>query len=121
MRKWLVLALLVSAPSGAFAFCDEWTTPNTILEASFQVLVYLDWQQTLAASKKPGFTETNPLLGKHPSQETINTLIPLGMLAHVGISCWFEHPLREWWQGISVVIEGAVVDHNSRLQIKWGF
>ena len=122
MRSLILAALLALLPFHAFAFCDDWTRENTVLEASFQGLTLIDWGQTLNVVSNPNLAEANPILGPHPSRERINTLIPLGMAAHAALSCLLPAgPWREAWQVISAALEFSAVGNNATLGVSIRF
>lgn len=113
----LALLALLLAARPALALCDGWTGTDTALEAGFQTLVVVDWSQTLNFTQHPRPTwgngyETNSVLGHYPSRDRINTLIPLGMLAHAAVSCLLPAPYREAWQGLSFMAEAHAVMFN---------
>lgn len=76
-------------------------------------LIVADWSQTSHFPKRD-ITERNLILGKHPSEGRINTLIGLAVLANVSASFLPKTP-RRIWHGVVLVVESwAVVDNLSK-------
>jgi hypothetical protein len=98
----------------------EWTVSDTLVEALFATLVYVDWKQTIEFTqnpdKYPNCFETNPLLGKHPSRSEINAVIGGSLLAHALIARSLSQPYRGWWQFLWIGIEADVI-HTNRVVV----
>ena len=89
----------------------HWTPANKLLAGTTAGLQGIDWLQTLAFRAR-GDQEGNPLLGRHPSEGHINTMIPLGMLASQGIGAALPNPVRNIWYGGLSGLEVAAIVHN---------
>jgi hypothetical protein len=62
-----VQILVFLLPTNIFA-ADEWSTQDKSLEATWQILHFIDWRQTRTIAKNPDkYREMNPILGEHPS------------------------------------------------------
>ena len=109
--KWLVfvLALLPAALSAqSFSAGDRW------LLAGSSALIVADWSQTVWAIRR-GWSESNPILGEHPSVGRINTLIGLGLAANVLASQIKSRPVRRAiWATVIVFEVRAVVSGQFR-------
>jgi hypothetical protein len=112
--KLTLLALALLLPSSAWALCDDWTPLNTAMEATFVTLVVADWGQTKEFVAK-GYAEQNPFLGSHPSQQRIDTLIPLAIAGQVALACWLPAPWRDFLQALSIAVESTAVRGNLSL------
>lgn len=87
MRRLLLAASLVALPSVGLAQRDRMAWPDYVLGGASSALIAVDWLQTLDIARQPWrFTETNPLLGKHPSVGRVNTMIGLGLAANLAVS-----------------------------------
>ncbi|OGW34737.1 MAG: hypothetical protein A2010_12050 [Nitrospirae bacterium GWD2_57_9] len=93
-----------------------WTTQDTIVEAVFVSLVYVDWKQTIEFTqhpdKYPDCFETNPLLGPHPSRTRVNTVVAGSVLAHAFIAQELSQPYRAWWQFFWIGVEIHCIRKN---------
>jgi hypothetical protein len=121
---FIFLLICSSVSQAEYKFAQNWSWADTTLEGTFIVLAVIDWGQTRNLVQK-GRTEINPLLGKHPSLDEVNILIPLGIVAHGLIamslkpvyhfevfSYKFDIPARRWWQIGFIGIEGVAVWNN---------
>lgn len=92
---------------------EEWTTQDTQRESVFVAITAIDWSQTLQIAKRPDhYYETNIILGNHPSDSRINTLIPTAMLAHYYIATLLPRGYREAWQYAFIAVETNAVSNN---------
>jgi hypothetical protein len=89
-------------------------------EAVYITLVAVDWNQTLQINAH-GMYEMNPILGSHPSDAKINTLIPAAMLAHYYIATLLPTEYRKAWQYAWIGIESAYVVRNMSLGLQINF
>jgi len=95
--------------------------PNT---SSALLLHVVDWGQTLwIADPKNGRTETNLILGEHPSRGEVNQYFLLSGIAHVAIANWLPTKTelfgitmnpRRIWQATRIGIEIDVVNGNRK-------
>lgn len=101
--------------SGLFA-ADPWTKSQVALELGYQAALLCDWRQTSDYHKtwntNDPIIETNPLLGSHPKQSTINQWCILSSVGHIAITNYLPSKRRSLWQGSTMAIEIMVVSHN---------
>jgi hypothetical protein len=115
MMKQIALTMLLTLPVLA---ADPWTGTQLALEGTYQSALLCDWRQTSNFHKTWGHTcetyEANPLLGRHPSQATINQMCLLSSLGHLAISAALPHRWRTTWQGVTLAGEVYVAFVNNR-------
>ncbi|MES0444904.1 MAG: hypothetical protein ABUJ92_00025 [Desulfobacterales bacterium] len=108
--KYLLLLLLSFNVYGA-----DWTASDTARETAWHAVNLVDWGQTLdiVREREAGYSryERNPLLGKHPSRNRVNTYFALSHIAHYSISKWTTK-YRAPWQYGTIAASGFVVGHN---------
>lgn len=114
-----VLCLFAPAPA---AVAEEridrkaWTLEDSLVEAVFAGLVYVDWKQTIEFTqhpeKYPDCYETNPLLGPYPSRTRVNTVVAASLLAHAFIAYELPQPYRAWWQFFWIGVEIHCIRKN---------
>lgn len=127
MKTLLVsaLALVLFAPAAHAA--EPFGPSAYALEAAFVAALAFDRGQTSAihsfCNGRIGCTvhETNPLLGRDPSQRKINRYFALGALAHAAVSYSLSGHTRTAWQASSLVLEVAVIGRNKRLGLSVRF
>jgi len=96
---------------------NRWTLMDTSLELTFATGLMIDWMQTTYLTRgvpPPGenWTESNPLLGKHPSRGRVNVYFLTCLIGHVGIAYLLPKPWRTWWQLSGISIEAYSVGSN---------
>lgn len=120
--------LFFSKDLQAYEFAKDWGTENTIFEASFIALYWVDLAQTynFLYVEKNG-TESNIFVGEHPSKKKLLSLGALWTVSHVFISCLLNNPNRHDnnaflnrynWQIIWVGIESYAVYHNYSVGVR---
>ena len=133
----LLTSLLVATPSLAGdrqtgGPADRWTSVDTAMEATWQVLHAVEMGQTLDLARQPEryYEAYNPLLGKHPSTERVYVWGVTSSLAHAGISfllpskvdLWgMKVPVRTIFQAVSIGWTGSMVGHNFDIGLKVRF
>ena len=131
MRYLLIVLLLLVAPTTASA--DEWTKTDTALQTTYAVVHLADWLQTISINKQDGgsygkigeysiqYVETNPLLGKHPSNDRVNAYFATTLLLHTAISYVLPDPYRNIWQTVWIGVEAAQVvrNYNVGIRVAW--
>jgi len=92
---------------------DKWTTQDKSLEATWQVLHFIDWRQTRTIAKHPDdYYEMNPILGKHPSTTEVDIYMISGAILHPIITHYLPKKYRPWWQGITIIMSTTCVVNN---------
>jgi hypothetical protein len=123
MKKLVLifLLILIPYPVQAYQFCENWTKTDTSFESIYVGLTIIDWGQTRNMVKEGGYHEINPLLGRHPSLDTVDTLIPLGIVAHGLISMALPPKYRRYWQFLFIGGEIAAVWNNYNVGLRIDF
>ena len=137
--KWLIIVLVLFLPVQGVAYetnwgsfteeetkTDEikkdpyqWTVTDTILQALYATLHFMDWSQTLKIARNPDhYREINPILGEHPSEGHVNSYMAMSLVAHTGISFLLPKPWRTLWQGAGIAIKYTLVRHNESIGLE---
>lgn len=116
---------------------DPWTKSEVALEATYQVLLFIDWKQTSEFHRHKTYTnyptvdgpnyyitpmkEANPFMPIFPKQRTINAMCLLSSIGHVLVSHNLSHNNRLFWQGTTLIVEAYYVNSNYNLKvvIRW--
>jgi hypothetical protein len=95
-------------------FFSKMSPTELALQGLFLGLGAVDWGQTIKFTQPYNYhaSETNPLLGKHPSRARINTMIPLGLALHTAAVWAAPRPIRNVIQALGILGEGAAVRNN---------
>lgn len=100
----------------------EWTKKDTAYQVTYSILHVIDWGQTLDISKSPNkWRETNPILGRHPKQSTVNLYFASTLVGHTVVSYLLPKDWRRTWQMMWIGIEGAMVYKNFSIGLKVNF
>lgn len=136
--RWLAVIFLIlsfcSVANADYEFAENWTKTDSAYQASFVAITTVDWMQTRWMARNDwkwdgkSYHETNPLLGKHPSERTVDIMVPLGILAHTMIAMAIPPPkkndffnFRRIWQCLFIGVEGAVIYNNYQLGVQLEF
>jgi hypothetical protein len=97
----IIFAAAISSSSS-----NTWTNTNTALEVVYLVGKAMDVGTTMYALNH-GATETNPILGKHPSRLEDYSFSAAVFLLHLGVSYLLPCNYREIWQVVSIAYDPA--------------
>lgn len=111
-----MLLSLLGGCAGQPLSAKEWK-----LEAAFLTAGLIDYGQTLDIKNHPGMYETNPLLGRHPSDTRIRNYFIAAGLTHVGVTHLLPRKYREHWQLGTLILQVGAVDNNHRIGLRMDF
>jgi len=95
----------------------DWTKQDTITESVFLSTLAVDAMQTIDIKNHPGMYETNPILGRHPSDDqVIAYFITTGYL-HYQIAKHLDSKYRKIWQYMWISVEVGVINHNQAMGV----
>ena len=118
----LILILLFAAPGHAYQLAEGWNWKDSVAEAVFTAEVAVDLGQTLYISEHPNqYEEMNPLLPIHPSKNQVWGACIIGAGLHAVVSMALPKKYRTWWQGTTIILEGANITRNKSIGIGWSF
>lgn len=100
---------------------EDWTTQQKLLGASAVILHAVDWGQTRYIANSNGrFYETNPFIGKYPSEDRVDAyfaITGLGLLALAHLLPEYRTVILGVWLGVELAATG----NNYRIGIKVDF
>ncbi|HXO85113.1 MAG TPA: hypothetical protein VN803_06280, partial [Gemmatimonadales bacterium] len=93
-----------------------WTPRDRALAVGFTAALLIDAAQTrrLARGGWRDFEETNVILGKHPSEGSVNTYTVVAGLAVLGVAAVAPKRVRPWILGAALAVEVAALTAMSR-------
>ena len=116
---YILLFILLVIPGCAH---DPWTKEQIALQSAATAFTVVDWGQTLDIAKKPNeYIETNPVLGKHPSEGRVNTYFAIATLGQIAIAHILPDKWRKRWLGANIMVEGYFVQGNYKLGLRVNF
>jgi hypothetical protein len=110
MTQYAIGILFLSLAGPAWAE-DDWTTTDSTIEATVQTSIAIDWLTTLGP-RCAGCYESNPVLGRNPSDLTVSTYMATMMIGHYLIARLLPQPWRRIWQGVVLGVEAVAVTNN---------
>jgi hypothetical protein len=137
MKKIIFSLIFILLSSSSYAF-DKWNIQDTILQTTFGILLFVDMKQTIwisehpvinesyydynrniFVSKKRYYSESNPILGSHPSKKNIIKYFSVCMLIDTSIAYILPVPYRNIFQLGSIFIEINPIIHNYNAGVKF--
>lgn len=113
----MILFLALTSPAHA-----EWTKTDTAFQAGYLILHVIDWGMTRDIAKNPDkFHELNPLIGRHPSVEWVDTYMALSLVGHTVVSYVLPSKYRRWWQITTIGFKGGLVINSFSIGLKVNF
>lgn len=96
-----------------------WTKQDIALECASQALIWADYRQTSDISYHINDVhEANTLLGRNPSQRTVNRYFIALSLGHLAISHNLRGRNRTTWQAVTISFSIAAVSKNANLGLR---
>ena len=111
-----LIALFATGCSGKHF--ESLSKRDVAVQLVYTGIVLVDREQTLDIKNHPELHENNFILGEHPSDERINTLIPLAIAGHWLVTWWLPKEKRMAWQLFTGGAETAAVFHNYQIGLK---
>ncbi len=120
MKKLLVASVL--ALSALTCKADDWSKADTVRQTVVLTTLAVDMMQTLDIKNHPGLHETNPILGRHPSDHKVVTYFLVSAAAHTVLvqklpAGW---PRQSAQYGL-IALELVVIAKNKKLGINIKF
>lgn len=81
----------------------------------------IDYRQTLDIKNHAGMYETNPLLGKHPSDVKVRNYFIASGLTTLGVVYLLPKEYRKYLIGGVLAVEVAVIGHNKHIGLRVNF
>jgi len=103
---------------------DKWQTMDIALESAYLVTSILDWRQTTYGSEHPDrFYEKNQIMGRYPSERTINTFFAVRAILHPLITHVLpeKYHIRAIFQSVTLLESADAVRNNYAIGVKIRF
>ncbi len=119
MKKLLLFTTLLALCSGAHA--SDWTTADTNRQAVVLTTFAADYAQTRDIKNHDWAYETNPLLGKHPSDNRIRNYFVGSAIIHTAVMYHLPPEWRKKAQYATIALQVAVIIRNKRMGLHFQF
>ena len=121
MRR-IAATLALLAPFGVVQAGDEWTTEERATFAASSALLVADWAQTRKIARNAQmYSETNSILGQHPSVGRVNTYFATALLLNYVIGRSLTSRWRTAWFVAVGSVEANVVQRNLSIGLTVSF
>ena len=87
----------------------------------FNILQGIDMLQTLEIANNDKYYETNPILGRHPSEFQVLSYFVARGLAHYEVTKMVPQKYRKFWHAYHILYNYDVIRDNHEIGIRIGF
>lgn len=119
VRTTLALICLLAACNA-----NAWSKKDTYWEAAYLATHLADWGQTLDIASQCGsgnYYETNPVMGKCPSAQTVNAYFIGTALLHYGAAKMLPPKYRRMFQTGTMAMELSYITNNASIGLNVKF
>ena len=124
MKKLLTTFILLFS-SYSWGDWNNWSDTDKKMFIASNVAIAADWLTTrnFAGHKElhPGTYETNPIIGKYPSQERVDLYFIGIVVSNYYIADWLPKELRGFYLGVRTGAHGTAAISNMNLGWKMEF
>lgn len=100
---------------------SDWTESDSNRQRAVLTSFYLDYAQTMDIKNHAGYYESNPFLGRNPSDVRIrNYFITAGAL-HTYAAYNMKPEMRRNFQYATIALQVAVILHNKKIGLRYEF
>ena len=103
---------------------NAWSKKDTYWEAAYLTTHLADWGQTLDISSQcssGAYYETNPVMGKCPSAQTVNAYFVATALLHYGAAHMLPPKYRRMFQAGTIGMELSYIANNASIGLNVSF
>jgi len=115
----LFLTLFFLSPAA-----NAWSKKDTYWEVAYLTTHLADWGQTLDIASKcssGAYYETNPVMGKCPSVQTVNAYFVATALLHYGAAHMLKPKYRRMFQAGTIGMELSYIANNASIGLNVNF
>lgn len=103
---------------------NAWSKKDTYWEAAYLTTHLADWGQTLDIARQCGsgaYYETNPVMGRCPSAQTVNAYFIGTALLHYGVAHMLPSKYRRMFQAGTIGMELSYIANNASIGLNMNF
>lgn len=124
MKKTIIMLAVAMLLFGSTVFAadpDQWTRDDTIKEATFVGLLFLEKAQRNYVAEHGGMYVPNPFLGPNRKESDVDKFLIASAILHPVISYLLPRQYRDWWQYGTLIIEGTSIASNMSFGVGFEF
>lgn len=119
--RFILGICLILASFTCQADWKDWDSTDKQLFVVSETSLFADWMQTKKIAENPNrWSETNPIIGVHPSVGRVNTYFLSAMIGNYFLADYLGEN-RRLYLGVIALGEGLTVKHNLALGLSVGF
>ena len=123
--RLLLFFFVISSPANAVELSKYYKEPLTDTDKAgiiaFNILQTIDLLQTLEITRNDNYYETNPILGRDPSDALIFSYFIARGIAHYHTTKMIPEKYRNVWHGANILYNYDVIQDNHNLGIRINF
>ena len=105
-----------------FCGCSTWSRHDTYRHAALTAAFAVDYAQTMKVAREPeNFSENNPILGDHPSEQEVTLYFATTYALTTATAMLLPPEYRKWFQYIIIGGQTAVIANNLHAGLGFGF
>ena len=120
-----VICLLLFFANNCFADWKDWSDSDKGMFVASTVAITADWMTTRYYSKHqsdfPQYYETNPILGKHPTAQSVDLYFAALVVSNYYIADWLPPEFRGFYLGLRTGAHASAAMGNVRIGWKMQF
>ena len=120
LYRVVLLVLLALLSTQSRADLSDWSQADRRLLVASEAGLFLDWRQTLDIQSHSNFYESNPVLGRHPSNSLVNLYFATSMAGTYVIADHLDEHRTLFLGGVTL-LEVVTVLKNRRLGLSFSF
>ena len=121
MKTIILTIVFLFYATSTFA-ADPWSNKDKALAATMSTLLVVDWGQTINSARNPAaYQEINPILGLHPSEQSIHTYMGTALIGALTISHFLPSKYRALFMGSVIALELPYVYNNYQIGLRMQF
>ena len=126
MNKLLLSAAIALALTGCANPKHTWNSWDSSKKTAYvasTAAIAADWATTLDMTDRyhEGYRETNPVLGKQPDRNTVNSYFVFKILANTVAAERLPDPVDKWYLWFTTLGSLSVAKNNWDLGLRFGF
>lgn len=111
-NSMLLLTLLSLGMASCSARADSWSEGDKWRQGAYSLLHITDWHQTHEISDGERHIETNPIMGRKPTDGQIDRYFASTLIIHYVIAHNLPSDWRKRFQYVTIGVEAGAVAHN---------
>ncbi len=103
---------------------NAWSKKDTYWEVAYLTTHLTDWGQTLDIASQCGsgtYYETNPVMGRCPSAQTVNAYFAATALLHYGVAHALPPKYRRMFQAGTIGMQLSYIANNASIGLNMKF